>query len=105
MAAGDILYWYESPKKRILWKSRVREVHQFAYESKNQVAERIVSLFGPFDEEQAYFVNAPSEGYCVAGNVDPLEYVNIPRPDDFQFRRTGWVKVEDIAERWPELRT
>ncbi len=30
MAAGDILYWYESPKKRISWKSRVREVHSLA---------------------------------------------------------------------------
>lgn len=80
-------------------------MHQFAYERKKQVVDRIVSLSGPFDEEQPYFLNAPPEGYCVAWNVDPLEYVNIPRPDDFRFSRTRWMKVEDIAERWPELRT
>src|SRR5262245_58215668 len=61
---GALLFWYETPSKRIVWKSTIRDVGRFSYGSKAEARKRLVSTFGDFDSSQSYFVNAPPDGYC-----------------------------------------
>lgn len=101
LLVGDILYWYESPSKRIVRKSRVTDVDRFSYDNKDAAQDRLVSRFGDFDPDQPYFVEAPEQGYCLAWKVTPLQRVDFPKPDDLRFPRQGWLRVDDeIATRW-----
>ena len=34
---GDTVYWYQSPNKCIVWRSRVVDINRFAYRQKDQV--------------------------------------------------------------------
>lgn len=97
LTKGDVLYWYESPSKRILWKTRVTFVERFQYNAKDEVAQRL-----EIDESEPYFVDAPEQGYCLAFNVEPLQQLDLPRPSGFRFPRLGWLQVENvgIAQNW-----
>lgn len=101
LVVGDLLYWYESPTKRIVWKSRVTDLDRFPYDGKDSVRNRLVSRFGDFDPAQPYFVNAPEQGYCLAWKIMPLQRVDLPKPDDLRFPQQGWLRVDDeIAQKW-----
>jgi len=101
LVVGDILYWYESPNKRIVWKSRVTDVDRCFYYSKATARKRLASRFGDFDLSQPYFVESPEQGYCLAWKVVPLERVNLPKPDELRFPGQGWLRVDDeIAASW-----
>lgn len=101
LIVGDILYWYESPSKCIVWKSRVVDVDRFFYDSREAVQKRLRGRFGDFDTTQPYFVESPEEGYCLAWKVAPLQRVSLPKPDTLRFPGQGWLRVDqDIASRW-----
>lgn len=101
LVVGDLLYWYESPNKRIVWKSRVVDLDRFHYGSKDAARDRLLSKFGGFDPNQLYFTEAPEQGYCLAYKVKPLERVDLPRPADLQFPRRGWLRVDNrVARDW-----
>ena len=103
IAMGDILYWYESPSHSIIWKSRVRRVEQFKYTSKAQVAQRLKSISGAFDEQDEYFKEGPHQGYCLAYSIEPLERLGLPRPEGFRFAQIGWMRFQAVRNQWPEL--
>ena len=104
LKVGDTLYWYESPKKCIVWRSRVVNVQQFPYQSKEEVKQKLQMTAD--QAAKPYFVEAPESGYCVHYEVEELEQVNLPKPKDFSFPQQGWLKVtSDVAEAWPGLTT
>ena len=98
---GDILYWYESPSRCIVWKSRVVDVDRFSYNSRKEVLVRLEARYGEFDTTQPYFVESPEQGYCLAWRVVPIERVRLPKPVDLRFPGQGWLRVDDdIASKW-----
>jgi len=101
LVVGDILYWYESPDKCIVWKTRVSDVDRFQYGNKDAAGRRLKERFSDFDREQPYYLEAPTKGFCLAWKVRPLQRVNIPRPDNFRFPQQGWLRVDDeITRKW-----
>jgi len=97
----DILYWYESPSRCIVWKSRVVDVDRFSYNSRKEVQVRLEARYGEFDTTQPYFVESPEQGYCLAWRVVPIERVRLPKPTDLRFPQQGWLRIDDnIASRW-----
>jgi hypothetical protein len=101
LVVGDILYWYESPNKCIVWKTRISGVDRFQYENKEAAGHRLKEIFGDFDRDQPYYVEAPTKGFCLVWKVKPLQRVNIPRPDDFSFPQQGWLRIDDeVSRKW-----
>ncbi|MGB8217521.1 MAG: HNH endonuclease [Candidatus Methanoperedens sp.] len=101
---GAGLYWYESGTKSIVWKTIVEDVDRFSYGSKDEAKHKLKSRFGEFDDKQSYFIKAPSQGFCLAFKVKPLQILNLPKPDGFKFPRQGWLSGEDeIAQKWLEM--
>lgn len=103
LQTGDILYWYETPTKSVKWRTEVSQIETFEYSDKQETATRLEAMFQSFDEQQDYFKKAPSEGFCLAWTVRPLEKLDLERPEDFRFAPNGWMRVEDIKGQWPEL--
>jgi hypothetical protein len=99
LKVGDWLYWYESPSKSIVWRTAVVEVSKFVYQDKKVVECNLEERFGEFNKSQAYFLQAPPEGYCLAYKVLPTERVNYPRPEGFKFPYLGWLRVDEKVER------
>src|SRR5438067_8481524 len=64
---GDTLYWYESPSKCIVWKSRVVEVLRFSYQTKKEVEQKL--NLTPVQAAQDYFIDGPEAGYCLSYKV------------------------------------
>src|SRR3712207_1696062 len=99
LKVGDRLYWYESPSKSIVWKSEVVEVVRFEYQDKSVAGRELAERFGEFDKSQAYFLQAPLAGYCLAYKVLPAERVDYPRPEGFKFPYLGWLRVDEKVQR------
>ncbi len=90
---GDDLYWYETPTKRIVWRTRVVKVDAFPYESLDAAVDRIDDAFGvETDREQRYLDGKPHEGYCLAYRVEALERLDLPKQDDVSFNQQGWER-------------
>lgn len=100
LITGDELLWYETPSGRLVWKSRVVEVERFAYSRKDEVRNNLVSRFGALDEDQPYFRDAPKQGYCVAYKVEPLERLDIPKPEGVRFPMSGWLRDASTIAAW-----
>lgn len=98
---GDILYWYETPSKSIVWKSRVVDLDRFSYKDKNEVGQRLVARFQKFDKTQGYFLNAPKQGHCLALRVKAIKKVILKKPANLKFPQEGWMKTDnEIAKNW-----
>jgi len=101
LVPSDLLYWYESPSKRIVWRTRVAAVDRFSYASKREAARGLKERFGDFDEGQPYYVRAPEQGFCLAWKVDPLQRLNLAKPRGFRFPQQGWLRIDDeTAKAW-----
>jgi len=102
LGIGDMLYWYESPSKCIVWKSRVVDVLRFSYQRKKEVEQKLGLT--AVQAAQSYFVGGPESGYCLSYKVEAVERVSFPRPDGFKFPHQGWLKVgKDFVDVWPGL--
>ena len=93
VTTGDILYWYESPTKRLVWKSFIHTLEAFPYHSKEELSQKLMS-FSPFDPSEPYFLKAPSRGYCLAYQVTPLQKLDLPKPKGLRIPPLGWLRVE-----------
>ncbi len=101
---NDIIFWYETLKKRITWKSRVIDIENFFYKEKNELRQRLSSRFEDFDINQSYYVKGPERGYCIAFKVEPLNRISLPKPDAIRFPQLGWLRVnEEISRDWLKL--
>jgi len=100
LKAGDLLCWYESWTKAIVWATRVTRVESFQYENKAEAAARLVGLFGKFEKE-GYFNDAPSKGFCLAYKVTALERLHVVKPSDYKFPQQGWLRADEaVARTW-----
>jgi hypothetical protein len=95
LAIGDVFYWYESPRQRIVWKARVDDIERFEFESRDDASAKLIAYFGPFDERQPYFVDAPERGFGLAFHTAPLERLDIPKPPGIALPQLGWERVSD----------
>ncbi len=101
IVAGDTVYWYETPSKRIVWKAKLIAADRIYYRSKDEVRDWLVTRLGPIDERQDYFIHAPEQGYCLAYKAEPIERTDWPKPDGIRFPQLGWERVNDvIASTW-----
>jgi hypothetical protein len=101
---GDELWWYESPTKRLRWRTRVINVEAFPYVSLKRALSHLDSAFGvTIDRRQGYLRGKPNEGYCLGYSVEALESVDIARPHDVKFNQNGWERAErDVIAKWLE---
>jgi hypothetical protein len=99
LKTGDLLYWYEPPSKAIVWRTEVTEVIKFEYEDKAFAGRTLEERFGEFNESQAYFLNAPPKGYCLAFKVLPVERMDYPKPDGFKFPYLGWLRIDERVKQ------
>jgi len=98
---GDRLYWYESPTKRVVWESSIKDLDRLQYADKQDLADRLRSRFGDFDENEPYFREAPDEGYCIAYRVAAIKKLSRPKPKEIEMPRLGWLRVDEhIARTW-----
>jgi hypothetical protein len=101
LVTADLLFWYESPSKAIVWKTRVVDTDRFVYEDKAAAADRMEERFGRVDRGQWYYIKAPGRGCCLAYKVTPLQRINLEKPAGLDFPRQGWLRVDNgIAQRW-----
>jgi hypothetical protein len=101
LADGDVLYWYESGSGKLLWKSRVDRTERFQFGSKLEAAARLEANGWSVDREQPYFANASDHGYCLAYRVSSLERLDRPKPSNFRFPQSGWLRANDwLANNW-----
>ncbi len=99
---GDTVYWYHSPSKCIVWRSRVVDVSRFPYSQKEQVKANL-HLTDPQAAER-YFVEAPEPGFCLAYRVEAVERMSLSKPEEFRFPQKGWLRItDDIVQKWPGL--
>jgi len=98
----DVLFWYHSPSRRILWRSRIDHVERFSYQSKIQVAREVEKRFDiDFDPTPNYFDRAPSRGYCLAWTATNFVRVDLPKPRALKFPQQGWLRVSSrLTEGW-----
>jgi hypothetical protein len=102
LEVGDVLHWYESPNKCVVWRSRVTAVIRFPYQRKDEVRPRLQLRIE--EAGQPHYTNAPDAGYCLSCKVEAVERVCLPKPDGFRFPQSGWLRVnEEVAAAWPEL--
>ena len=89
---GDELYWYESPSKRIVWRTSIVQVEAFAYADRNDALLHLNELFdAEIDLTQPYLNGKPMEGYCLGYKVSADERVDIPKPEWIaKFNQMGW---------------
>ena len=98
---GDVLYWYESPSKQIVWETRIVKIQRFCYRNKPAAARRIERKLGRVDRTERYYRTRPEKGYCLAFKVRPVRKTHLPKPRAVRFPRLGWQRVtESIAKEW-----
>jgi 5-methylcytosine-specific restriction endonuclease McrA len=101
LQTGDVIYWYETPRGRIAWKTRTLKAERLAYQTTAQLRRWLRSNFGPYDETESYVVNAPEHGFCLAFKSKALRRLNIRKPSRIRFPRLGWCSAEEeIGRNW-----
>lgn len=82
LTVGDILYWYDSKTRALVWKTRVEDVDRFEYQNKTAAGDRMERRFGSFDRSESYFrEKVASRGYCLAFKVSPIQKLHVPKPE------------------------
>ena len=99
---GETLLWYESPNQHIVWSTNVTDVTRFPYSRREEVAAKL--KLSAVEAAQPYFVKAPASGFCLSYRVNPIERLDLSRPDDFRFPQLGWLRIDDdVVKKWPSL--
>jgi hypothetical protein len=101
VSEGDVLYWYDSKSQRIVWKSKITKLDRFEYSTKQELRDRLIKNFDEDPVNDPYYAEKSESGYCIAFKVDPLEKIDLQKPDGFNFPQGGWLRGSDsIAEQW-----
>ena len=91
---------YESQTNAIRWKTRVRMVEKFPYQSKGIVRDRLTRL-GGFDVRDPRFTHAPEYGFCLAWKIKAVQLMQLSKPMEITFPRFGWLRLyEENVARW-----
>lgn len=102
---GDTLYFYESQArpKKLVWKTRVADVLRFDYIDRQSTKARLLGWHDGYESNWGYLDKKDgSPRYCLAYTVEPLEKLDIPKPQSIRFPQQGWLRVDaDVAKQWP----
>jgi len=90
---GATLYFYETPNRRVVWKTRVTKIDTFQYHEKAAALGRLRREFGPFNPHQPYVEQAPAQGFCLDYAVAPLRRLSMPLPPGVRMSQQGWLRV------------
>lgn len=92
----DILCFYETPTKRIVWKARVVQIYKYPYSDKKEISDKLDSMkmYG-----KEYFDKKPDKGYYLGYKVkvETIEKIELKKSIPFRFPRLGWMKVDTIS--------
>lgn len=99
---GDLLYWYDSRRKEIVWLTRVTDVVSRMYKNKSEAVLTIRKKLGGIDRDDPYLKKrTPARGYYLAYKVSPIRKLGSPKPKTFRFPPLGWLRAtEAIAKGW-----
>ena len=87
------VYWYETRKQWIRWKTKLSQVEAFPYSNLGDAIEEIEDRFStPVDRTQPYVVGKPNEGFCLAYRVASPKRVDLPKPEGTSFAQLGWER-------------
>jgi hypothetical protein len=95
--AGHTLFWYDSKSQQIVWRSAVRELYKFEYETKQDLRDRLIERFGEDPATDPYYADKAEKGYCIAFKATPIQRLNLPKPSGFRFPQGGWIRGNDDA--------
>ena len=93
---GVVLYLYESPTQRFVWKVRAANVGSTEYDSLAEAYSWLTENYGEFDEGQPYLDAPAKAGHCLAFRCDPLVPLNRKKPRGLRLPMLGWVRDEDF---------
>lgn len=100
---GDVLYWYESKAKRLVWETRIDRLEKFRYPDKRLAARTIENKVGPVDRDAPYYVKAPDKGFCIAFKVSPIRRIDTSKAFRARFPQLGWTRPgEAFYKQWLE---
>jgi hypothetical protein len=98
---GNVLFWYDSKSRAIVWKSKITKLDKFEYSTKQEMRERLIKTFDEDPANDPYFAQKANSGYCIAFKVTALERLNLAKPEGFKFPQLGWLRRSDpIAREW-----
>lgn len=93
---GDILYWFDTTKQKLVWKTQVIKVDRYPYSNKQEIFEKYSNSFG-----SQYYESRPDQGYFIGYNVKVVEKLNLSKPSNFRFPQLGWLRADsEIARNW-----
>jgi predicted restriction endonuclease len=90
---GDILYWLDTTKKQLVWKTEVLEVDRYPYNDKSEIWEKYKTSMS-----QKYYDDRPDRGYFLYYRIKVLEKINIAKPN-YSFDQLGWEELDDDNKR------
>lgn len=99
--SGAVVYWYETRRQWIRWKTTLDLVEAFPYRSLKAAFDGIEDRFGEeVDRRQPYVVGKPKAGFCLAYRISRPTRVDLPKPEGVRFSQLGWERGDrpDIAE-------
>jgi hypothetical protein len=91
--SGSTVYWYETRKQWIRWKTKIAQVEAVPYDRLDDAIEEIEDRFGTtVDRTQPYVVGKPNKGFCLAYRVADAQRVDLPKPEGTLFSQLGWER-------------
>jgi hypothetical protein len=92
---GDEVFWYESPSRKIVWRSRVVQVESFPYAELDSALDRLDVAFGcAIDRKQDYLEGKPSSGYCLGYRIEAQQRLEFAKPAHVRFNQQGWERAD-----------
>jgi hypothetical protein len=96
---GDVVFFYDPPSRRVIWRTVATKVHRTEYTSKAAAARWLAGSFGgPVGSftSSPYFQQAPPAGYLLAWTNDQVDPVDLHKPEVRRFPQLGWLAVDDL---------
>jgi hypothetical protein len=98
LLVGDILYWLDTTKQTVVWKTRVQFVERFEYNDKKEVLKRYKNS-GSIG--QKYIENSPDKGYFLYYKIKVITRTDKLKPFGTKFPHLGWLRVDnEVSKKW-----
>lgn len=107
---GTVLSWYVSGQKVIRWRTVIKKVKAFSYDSRAELLRTLEDHFGERPPNQEYLRRAKrSEGYCIAWSLvsrgkNKPEALRLQAPGKFKMEQLGWMDASRAnVNKWKNL--